>query len=70
MNTGAVLLHTWNDDFDAPKMLTDIVPVIECCFSRYSGGIDRSTCQKLAENPFVPGMVRQLFKYHRLVRDT
>jgi uncharacterized protein len=51
-----ILLHTWNDKYDAPKMLKDIVPRYPNAIFLlgHSGNTDRSDAEKLAEeNPNV-----------------
>ena len=51
-----ILLHTWNDKVDAPKMLTDIVPRYPNAtfILGHSGNTDRPDAEKLAlENPNV-----------------
>jgi uncharacterized protein len=51
-----ILLHTWNDIYDAPKMLNDIVPHYPNAIFLlgHSGNVDRTDAEKLAqENPNV-----------------
>jgi predicted TIM-barrel fold metal-dependent hydrolase len=51
-----ILLHTWNDEFDAPKMLTDIVPRYPNAtfILAHSGHTLRSDAEQLAlDNPNV-----------------
>jgi uncharacterized protein len=51
-----ILLHTWNDNYDAPKMLKDIVPRYPNAIFMlgHSGNEDRPDAEKLAlENPNV-----------------
>ena len=51
-----ILLHTWDDKYDAPKMLTDIVPRYPNAIFilGHSGNTDRSDAEKLAfDNPNV-----------------
>jgi predicted TIM-barrel fold metal-dependent hydrolase len=47
-----VLLHTWNDKVDAPKMLTDIVPRFPNAtfILGHSGNTDRPDAEKLAQD--------------------
>lgn len=51
-----ILLHTWNDNVDAPKMLTEIVPRYPNAtfIMGHSGNTDRPDAEKLAQdNPNV-----------------
>ena len=51
-----ILLHTWNDKVDAPKMLTEIVPRYPNAtfILGHSGNTDRPDAEKLAlDNPNV-----------------
>ena len=69
-----ILLHTWDDKYDAPKMLTDIVARYPNAMFilGHSGNADRMDAEMLAmrESKCLPGMVWQLRESHRLAGNT